>query len=92
MIALVTEHFEAENVTAVFEWKEEKHVTYELNVTVLDPTPPTSALKNVTGSNLQLILSYNTMYRVSFVASRCGLSSTTNTIIHHGEIRFVIPS
>ena len=65
-------------------------MTYEFNIGVLDSTPASSTLSVVTGrSNSQLTLSYNTMYRVSFVASNCGLSSTNIFNLHYGK-RFVM--
>ena len=62
-------------------------MTYEFNIAVLDSTPPTSILNIATGrSSSQLTLSYNTMYRVRFVATRCGLSSTNIFILNYGKI------
>jgi hypothetical protein len=38
----------------------------------------------------QLIVSYNTKYNVSVVASLCGMISTTNfAIIYHGKLKLV---
>ena len=60
---------------------------YEFNIAVLDSTPPTSILTIATGrSSSQLTLSYNTMYRVSFVASNCGLSSINILSLNYGKI------
>ena len=88
-VALVNEEFGAENVTVQVEYNEEPSVTYSL--AVLDLTMMTSS--SITGfqtSTIQLQLSYNTMYRVSLMASRCGQSAVNFTHFHYGKLIIII--
>ena len=80
--------YSANNVTVQFEYSREPYTTY--NVTVLDLTTSASrTFDRVQGSSIQFSISYNIVYRVSFVASHCGLSSTNDIILHYGELSII---
>ena len=57
----------------------EKGVTY--NVT----TEPKTVAKNVTTSNAQIMVSYNTFYNVSVEATLCGQMNVSSVEIYYGE-------
>ena len=61
-------------------WTLKNGVSYSVSV------DPEVEVINYSGkSSAQLILSYNTNYNVSVVASLCGKSSTTFTVINYGK-------
>ena len=82
---VTSEEYGADNVTVQLMFNEEPNVAY--NITVLNLT--TMTLKGITGFQAPvttLILSYNIVYRVSFMASRCGQSLTNTSTFHYGEL------
>ena len=85
LVGVASEEYGVDNVTVQLEYGEEPNLTYSL--TVLDLNATTST--NITGfqpPNVTLTLSYNTEYRVSFMASHCGQAVFT---FHYGKITIV---
>ena len=75
-----TESFGTNGVSTFLEWKEEPGVTYIANAS------PSASLTFTGNAIIQLILSYNTIYKVNITATHCGQNSI-NTILNlsYGE-------
>ena len=76
-----TESFGTNGVSTFLEWKEEPGVTYIANAS------PSASLTFTGNAIIQLILSYNTIYKVNIKATLCGQNSI-NTILNlsYGEL------
>ena len=73
-------HFEMESVTVVLLWTHKNGVSYSVSV-------DRQVAVNYTGRNgAQLVVSYNTKYNVSVIASLCGRNSTNFSAINYGKL------
>ena len=78
--ANISEQFGANSIAVTLEWTHKNGVTYGVSV---DP----EVAVNYTGRNrAELIVSYDTKYNVSVVASLCEIITTNLTIINHGKL------
>ena len=74
------EQFQQTNISVTIEWAAEEGISYTINVN------PNVTI-NVTERNYtELVVSYDTEYNVSVIASLCGTNKTTFTTLHYGEI------
>ena len=80
----VSELFGTSSITVTLEWAHKNGVSYGISA-----DPPVAV--NYTGkSSAQLVVSYNTKYNISVVASLCGRSSTIFHVIIHGKLDMTV--
>ena len=74
------EGFGMENVTVTLDWKPEMGMSYNV---IINPNVPVKFVEN---TSIQLVVSYNTLYNVSVVATSCGHSNVMATVrLSYGE-------
>ena len=79
--------FEDDSIIVALEWMAENGVIY--NVSIIPPVPFTK----ISGTNVELRVSYNTSYSVTVLATLCGQNSTNSTLeILFGECSVLIIS
>ena len=80
-VALISEDFKNDSIVLTLEWTVENGAFIGLNVV------PQAEIMNLGSSNRtgQLVISYNTSYNISGVASLCGRYSSHSIELHYGE-------
>ena len=84
-VAMGSEQFENKTVVVVLEWTVENGAFSRLNV-----VPQAETIQSLGPSSRQLMLSYNTSYNISAVASLCGQYSSHSFQLHYGELLNVL--
>ncbi len=82
----VSEDFQMNFVAVTLEWIANNGVSYVVNIT------PEIAINYMGKSSARLILSYNTEYNVSVVASLCGTSEAVHSTINYSKLQRFISS
>ena len=80
-VVIGSEQFGNETVVVVLEWTVENGAFNRLNV-----VPQAKTVESLGPSSRQLMLSYNTSYNISAVASLCGQYSSHSIELHYGEL------
>ena len=76
----ISEQFGTNSIAVTLMWYHKNGVSYSVSV---DP----EVAVNYSGRNrAQLIVSYDTKYNVSVIASLCGIITTNLSIIYHGKL------
>ena len=84
-VVIRSEQFGNETVVVVLEWTVENGAFNRLNV-----VPQAETVDSLGPSSRQLMLSYNTSYNISAVASLCGQYSSHSIELHYGELLNVL--
>ena len=81
-LAVVSEELKSDHIVLTLEWISENGMSAfsELNVV------PQAEIISLGPSSRQLVISYNTSYNASAVASLCGQQSLHSIELHYGEL------
>jgi formyltetrahydrofolate synthetase len=76
--ANISKQSQSKDISVTLEWTHTNGVSYNVSV------DPEVAVNHTGRNSAQFIVSYDTKYNVSVVASLCGVTMTYFTIIYHG--------